>query len=476
MELSVSSETIIAFLAYKAYPALLVLFFFGLTIFIHEFGHFLAARRQGMKVERFSIGFGPKIFGWEKDGVEYCLAWIPFGGYVALPQMSPMETIEGKNRTKADELPPARPLSKILVACAGPIMNVVLAMVLACLIWEIGLPMPVNPSYVGWIEPGSPEERLGIQVGDRIVKVNDRAVTTWMEISRAVAINREPTVNLVIQRGPDRRDYQVASAVNEVLGVKTINLYPQGRPYARSILNGSPAERAGVEPGDKFLSVEGVPVTSAQELKDLIGKQTGKATEVRVLRYGKVVVLSVVPGYNAKEKAGRMGVELDDEMDYQVVRPGPPPWQQFRDIFQVMADTANALWHSKQTGVGARSLSGPVGILGGWWHEIMRGGVRRGLWFAVLLNINLAIINLLPLPVLDGGHITFAIIESLRRKPLNARLVQGMSVAFMVLLIGFMLYVSYFDFLRLGLGRLRSSPARSGTNESGPAPAPAPAP
>src|SRR5436309_1308141 len=116
--------------SFYIYPALLVLFFFGLTIFVHEFGHYLVARRRGMIVERFSIGFGPKIFGWEKDGIDYRVSWLPFGGYVALPQMSPMETIEGKNEKDAQDVPPAPPLSKTLVAVAGPIMNIIFAFLL----------------------------------------------------------------------------------------------------------------------------------------------------------------------------------------------------------------------------------------------------------------------------------------------------------------------------------------------------------
>src|SRR5258706_13738141 len=148
--------------ATKVYPAVLVVFFFGLTIFIHELGHYLMARKRGMIVERFSIGFGPKMFGWVKDGIDYRISWLPFGGYVALPQMSPMEAIEGKTESQAAELPPTSSMSKILVALAGPVMNFGLAFVLAAIVYWFGLPQPVNPSVIGWVEPGSREEQLGI--------------------------------------------------------------------------------------------------------------------------------------------------------------------------------------------------------------------------------------------------------------------------------------------------------------------------
>ena len=145
------------------YPALLVLFFFGLTVFIHEFGHYLMARRRRMIVERFFIGFGPRIFSWKRDGIEYGVAWLPFGGYVALPQMGPMEAVEGKTDKTAAELPAARPVDKILVAVAGPFMNLVLAFVIATVLWHIGMPAANRSTVIGWIEPNSHEELAGLR-------------------------------------------------------------------------------------------------------------------------------------------------------------------------------------------------------------------------------------------------------------------------------------------------------------------------
>ena len=118
---NVSLDTVLHAIADWIYPAIMVLFFFGMTIFFHELGHFLVAKRRGMVIERFSIGFGPKVFGWVRDGIDYRVAWLPFGGYVALPQMSPMEAIEGETESKADELPPVSPGSKFEVAVAGPL-------------------------------------------------------------------------------------------------------------------------------------------------------------------------------------------------------------------------------------------------------------------------------------------------------------------------------------------------------------------
>ncbi len=455
----------INFLATKVYPAVLVVFFFGFTIFIHELGHFLMARRRGMVVERFYIGFGRAIFKRKRDGVEYGIGWLPFGGYVALPQMSPMETIEGKTENASVELPPVSPLSKILVAVAGPVMNIFLAIVLATVLWQVGSSKPVNPSIVGYIEPGSREEMDGIQRGDRIVKVNDTEVKDWMGVMTAVALSLEPTVNVTFDRNGTRFQKVLETEKHPHFGVKTINLYSQGRPLAGGFQTDSRAEMAGMKKGDKFISVQGTPVSTAEELRNLVGQRPEMVTDIKVMRGSEIVTLHITPKLDPEDKVGRMGVKLEEEMPYELVRPGPTPPEQFKEVLGLMGNTFNALLHSKQTGVGAKSLSGPVGIAGGWWSEIARGGWRRGLWYAVLLNINLAILNLLPLPVLDGGHIVFAVVEAIRRKPLNARFVHASSVTFAVLLISFMLYVTFFDFQRL-TGGFRLSRSAVPTNES----------
>lgn len=453
------------FFVTKVYPAVLVVFFFGLTIFIHELGHFLMARRRKMVVERFYIGFGRAIFKWKHDGVEYGIGWLPFGGYVALPQMSPMDTIEGKTEKDAAELPVASPTSKILVAVAGPVMNILLAIVLATFLWQVGSSKPINPSVVGYVEPGSREETAGIQRGDRIVKINDADVKDWMDVHRAVALSLDPTVTATFDRNGERFQKILETEKNPSLGIKTINLFSQGRPFAGGFTDNSPAEKAGMKKGDKFISVQGVPVSTSEELRNLIGQRADQLTDVKVMRDGQVVVLHVTPILDPKDKVGRMGVKLDEEMEYVVMRPGPTPYRQFSEVLGLMGDTFQALMHSKQTGVGAKSLSGPVGIAGGWWYEISHGGWRRGLWYAVLLNINLAILNMMPLPVLDGGHIVFSVLEAIRRKPLNARFVHASSITFAVLLISFMLYVTFFDIQRL-TGGMRFGRSSSATNES----------
>ena len=174
----------IQYLHYAYYGACVVLLF-GAAIFVHEFGHYWMARRCGMKVLAFAIGFGPKIFSWTRDGIEYSVRCIPAGGFVKLPQMvtGPME---GENQ--AENVPPAPPWAKILVAAAGPFMNVVFALAIACLIYWIGLPMQINPSVIGYVKSDSPEGQLGIRAGDRIVAVAGHPVKSWDEINSMIVV------------------------------------------------------------------------------------------------------------------------------------------------------------------------------------------------------------------------------------------------------------------------------------------------
>jgi len=453
-------EPIITAIKDWVYPIFLVVFFFGLTIFIHELGHFLVAKKRGMKIERFSIGFGPAIWKWTRDGIDYRISWIPCGGYVMLPQMAPMEALEGKSETKPEEIPPASPTDKILVSLAGPLLNVALAWVLACALWAFGT--PANPSVVGWVEQGSAEELAGIRPGDRIVQVNDQKVKMWGEMMEAVAFSRQPTVQLRVERGNQKLTFDVETHLNEKFKIKTLDLYPRVRPFAQMVMAGSPAERAGVRANDRFVSIENVPLYSREQMIELIKRRPDQPVQIKALRDGRMVTLAVVPGIDPKEKVARIGVSLSE--DLEIMRPGATPLQQFEEVLGSMWRLAKALVHHKETGVGLNSVSGPVGISVFWWYAIVSGGVLMGVKIAVLLNLNLAILNLLPLPVLDGGHIVFSAIEAAIRRQLNPRFVQVSQTAFAALLIAFMLYITIFSDIR------RFLPNKPATTETQSAP------
>ena len=429
-----------------------VLALFGAAIFIHEFGHFWVARRLGMKVEEFAVGFGPKIRSWNRDGIEYTIRWIPAGGFVKLPQMITAEALEGQ---PAEDVPPAPPLHKILVAAAGPFMNVVFAFAIATVIYFVGLPIPVNPAIIGYVEPGSSEARLGIQEGDRIVSVNGGKVKSWQDVEQSTAFARTSVLPVVIAHDGKESTYQLQTTTDNAVGLKMLNLDPRDHPEVLEVSSGSAAEKAGLKQGDHIVSFAGVPIAGRDQLIEVIHKRGGQPTEMRIDRGAQKLTLNITPTVDPTTKNGRIGIAFgsDSTQIYIVQKPGPTPLEQVRNETGKIFSFIGALIHSRETGVGAKDLAGPVGILAILANAV-NNDYRLALSFLVMLNINLAIINLLPIPVLDGGHILMAIIEKIRRRPLSIKFVEYTTTGFAVLLIGVMLYITVFgDIKRLSLYR-----------------------
>ena len=261
------------------YVIVVVVLLFGAAVFVHEFGHFWMARRRRMKVEGFAIGFGPKIFSWTRGGIEYSWRWIPAGGFVKLPQMITSESLEGASGP-AESTPPAPPWSKILVAVAGPLMNVIFGFAIATLIYFVGLPVAVNPSIIGHVEPGSDEYRKGIREGDQILTVDGKMAKSWQEVQEVTALARTNVLAVVTERNGIRATNYLTAKVNDVVGLKVLNLEPRDHPVVSLVEKGSPAEKAGLQEKDKFVSFGGIPVVGQQHLVELIKKRGGEATQV----------------------------------------------------------------------------------------------------------------------------------------------------------------------------------------------------
>jgi regulator of sigma E protease len=429
------------------YVFIAVLFLFGAAVFVHEWGHYIVARRRGLKVEAFAIGFGPKLFSWTKDGIEYSWRAIPAGGYVKLPQMVTSSALEGDTTT--EPLPPASPISKILVAIAGPFMNIVFGFAIAILLYFVGLPVLVNPPVIGSVDPESAEAKLGIKEGDRIVAVDGKPVKSWQDITFRTATAAATELDVEIERDGQRKNYRLATKTSADIGLKWLNLEPREHPVVGMVQSGMPAEKAGLKAGDKFISFGGVPVHDQSHLADLIGKSEGKESELVIQRAGEPLTVRITPQYDPEVKKGRIGIQFGGGI-YEVQKPGPKPWENVWGHIERTYVTLAALLNSKKTGVKPSDLSGPVGIFGMLATQV-KTDWRLALNFMVLLNVNLAILNLLPIPVLDGGHIVMSIIERIRRKPVSAKFVEWTTTAFALLLISFMLYVSFFDIRRMPL-------------------------
>jgi membrane-associated protease RseP (regulator of RpoE activity) len=286
----------------------LVAIFFGGSIFVHELGHFLAARKRGLKIERFSIGFGPRLFGWTgKDGVDYRVSIIPLGGYVALPQLADMEGIEGASSEEAEKLPKISYADKMIVSVMGAVFNVIFAFALACVLWVTGVPVASgsNSTVIGYVPeqvvtssghlaelglgntvPG-PAFKAGLRSGDKVLAVDDATVTNFSQISEAVMLgNRKdsqgnPTATFKIERGSETLEIVVQPArleVNSQSGdkVRVAGLQPRTAVIVGTPAPGSPAEKAGLKSGDRILSIDGQPLNNTVEFRELLRKGGAK--------------------------------------------------------------------------------------------------------------------------------------------------------------------------------------------------------
>lgn len=438
-----------------------VLLIFNLLIVVHELGHFLAARWRGLVVEKFAVWMGKPLWKKKIGGVEFILGSIPAGGYVALPQLAPMEAMEGKVESDRSQLPPISTLDKIIVAAAGPIFSIGLAFVFAVLIWLIGRPVSEmeTTTTIGYVQEGGPAAAAGLQPGDRILSVNAQPVSRFGGMGN---INQSIIWNIARSETPFVtveyvRDGKVHTAVVETMtpdreglgrrNLRQIAVYPAMTPMIAKVAPNSPAAEIGLKPSDLVVAADGIPLRSMGALSDVLKSKPGQAIDLTVRRDGVEKHFNVTPRVPEGDTIPRIGVTWDDRGMTTLAHPNP--FQQVRDSVMTMWETISAVLEPR-SGIKAEHLSGPVGIMR-LYYQLFEApdGWRLALWFSVILNVNLALINLLPIPVLDGGHITLAIIEALSRRPINVRVLEIVQSGFALLIIGFMLYVTFYDVLDL---------------------------
>jgi len=441
----------------------------GVLILVHELGHFLVARLAGVGVERFSIGFGPVLLRWRGRETEYCLSAIPMGGYVKMMgEESPLE------RGAALPFDPRRAFAlkplwvRFAIVFAGPGMNFVLAAVLfAGVLGTVG--RPVWPAVVGRVTEGSPAAVAGVRSGDVVVAAAGRPVAYWEDLERVIAGAAGRPVALRLRRDGTELTVTVTPRPTTVRDpifkdprpAWDLGFGPRLAPQISVVTPGSPAEQAGLRPGDLVTAVAGEPVFTPEELMQAIQRRPGQTFDLTVEREGRVETVSVTTSVvrertpaGEEVEVGRIGVGIVTRT--VAFEPYPPPaaaWHGVVKTWEMTEVTLRGLWKLVTGELPLSNIGGPIQIATEGERQRREGASALALFVAVI-SVNLAVLNLLPIPMLDGGHLLFFLLEAVMGRPLSVRKREWAQQVGFVLLMLLMVYALYNDLVRLDAFRL----------------------
>ncbi len=486
---------------------ILVLVIFNFIILVHEWGHFLAARWRGLTVTKFQIWFGKPIWKKTYNGVQYGLGCIPLGGFVQLPQMAPMGAIEGQVENDGGEkLAPIKPLDKIIVAFAGPLFSFLLAVVCAFVVWGVGKPRRADETDVriGYVKPDYPAAKAGLLPGDRILAVNGKQVRVFNgpvdSVVWEIVASETDDVVFDIERDGTTKKITVTAQLNDLPEYKEW----QNRPWwerfykrppwrkvgiaqvtgplrVKSVLPNSPAAEAGVKEGDVLKGVNGNPFLQFEQLnqatimllpadvqKDINEEKTVERSRIAIngaftlqLQRGQetkdFLISPRLPDKPLEATFPTTGVEW--ETISGVILEYPTPGRQIGDAFRAQFAMLQKLLPTSEASIGAGHMNSAVGIVS-IYHQLFQieHGWRLIIVFSVLLNISLAVLNLLPLPVLDGGHITLALAELIRGKTPSTELLTKLQAVCVLGLFSFMFWLITKDVASLLSGENDTKP------------------
>lgn len=435
----------------------------GILIFVHELGHFLFAKLAKVKVLKFSLGFGPRVLGKKYGDTEYLISAVPLGGYVKMLGEESGDEISAEDRARAYNFQPVG--KRMLIVLSGPIFNILFAALVFALISVSGIPVPYPD--IGKVAENSPAARAGLMTGDRVAEINGSAVRSWDEIESLMSKNRGNTLLFSIKRGETVMQLSVTpekKSEKDIFGedreVWTSGISPLLYPDVGAVTKGSPAEKAGLQKGDRIVEIEGVSLKTWQDMTAIIHENPGKPLRFRIKRSDRFMEVAITPEKSAvsgpggeKKEIGIIGVRpLGNDF---IKKYGPVEAVRFGVIktWDVSALTVVAIVKLIQRIIPAETIGGPILIFQMAGQQAAHGALSFFTFMAVI-SINLGILNLLPIPILDGGHVLFLLIEAVRRKPVSEKVIMIAHKAGLAIIITLMIFAFYNDIMRLITGKM----------------------
>jgi regulator of sigma E protease len=414
----------------------------SVMILIHELGHYWAARFFDVKVDTFSFGFGPRLFGWKQGETDFRLSLLPFGGYVKMVGEQPGD--EQSSEPRSFQNKPR--WQRLIVVFAGPAMNIILAVAVLTGLFMVRFPkFPTTPSpEIGYVVPDSAAAKAGLQEGDRIVRIGDTENPSWDDISMKELTSAGHALSVWVVRNGVRERVSVTPILDQKTGAGFAGWGEESEIEIGTALSNSPAAKAGLKDGDVFVSVNGQPIRSSSKVHDIINGSTGKPVDVVVSRNGNLVTAHVTPSMseNNGTKEWMIGVSLQRK----VVLVSLPFPQALSESVKANAKNATFIYQFlrgiAERRMSPKSVSGPIGIV-----QMSGEGAREGpiafLGLMAGLSLNLAIVNLLPIPILDGATIFMLILEMFMRRDLSLRFKEAafrLGFVFLMAIVAFVLY------------------------------------
>ena len=413
----------------------------GVLVFVHEFGHFFMAKRAGVRVEKFSLGMGPKLVGYKKGDTEYVISALPLGGYVKMAGENPDEEPTGA----PDEFQSKSVWQRAMIAATGPLTNIVLAFIIMPLVFMVGT-YSEGPAKVGYVESGSPADRAGFKAGDIIVEISGRSISDWTKALSLIAVNPNTDLNVTVDRQGAKEKLVLRPEAAAELKIGTSGLVPDMPAEIGNLKPGFPAQKAGLQVNDKILAVDGKTVYHWNQFSSLVRESKGKTFKLTIERSGRRMDIELA----AVEDGGRYVIGVEPVMHLVFKKYGfvESLRMGFEKTLEAIDLTIITLKKLVTFELSIKTLGGPV-MIAQMSGQAAAAGLSVFLSLLAMISISLGILNLLPIPILDGGLILFLVIEAIRKKPVSRKAMEVSQSIGAAVLITLIAVVSYNDIMRM---------------------------